>query len=407
LPLAADRISWELSIVSLSLTAFTLVNLLTKSKKHKTDLMLAIWLILLNIPSIHTILFELRIRASLFTLLTNPTLNLLQGPMLFLYVRMLINRKPEVHIEKEIIHFIPFAFLYAVFISIPQPQLMRPSPNRLYSLAGPGLDNPLLSIAEPFLRYFGVINALFFIAYSIAVIALLMKHKKVISEIFSQNDNQISLKWIYALPITYFLLVVLNFSYEAFTNTSLHRNPLTLHMMSFLCIIVLLCFFGVKQKPIFYSSKSTSPHTKSDEPLTPSDTIEQQTESLTEPEATEAATSDPAADELIQKMQHYMTTEKPYQDPEFSVYTLAEALNVPRRTLSTALNSCLSKNFYQYVNEFRLEEVKLLLQQPDKQQQKIIDLAFQAGFKSKSSFNSLFKQYCGVTPTQYRKQFQQ
>lgn len=393
----SDRLSWELSIIGLSLTAFTLANLMTKPKHHKTDLLLSIWLVFLNIPLLHTVLSGLNINAQPFRLLTNPTLNLLQGPILFLYVRMLINRDTNLQPKKELLHLVPFTVFYLIFISSTQSLPMMPSPDGLASSTGPAPNHFFLSTFAPLLRHFGLINALIFIGYSIAVVMLLLKHQKQIAEIFSQNDHHISLRWIYALPVTYLLLVFLNLANETLFTGLVQFNPLALHMLSFLCVIVLLGFFGVKQIPVFYSAKPIATLKEQAVPLITDDTLSSATSQAAPVaiDSTQPAPPDQTTTALIAQLQYHMKTEKPYQDPDFSVYALAEAVNVPRRTLSAALNSCLSKNFYQFVNEYRLEEVKHLLQQPAGQQAKIIDIAFQSGFKSKSSLTACLNNISG------------
>ena len=111
--------------------------------------------------------------------------------------------------------------------------------------------------------------------------------------------------------------------------------------------------------------------------------------------------NDAEMQQLLATMQSYMQDNKPYLNSEFSVYQLAEALNIPRRRLSHALSQGLNTNFSQYINECRINEVKELLKDHDNKSS-ILQLAFKSGFKSKFSFNSLFKKHCSVTPSQYR-----
>lgn len=174
-------------------------------------------------------------------------------------------------------------------------------------------------------------------------------------------------------------------------------------MLSFLTFIVLLCFFGIKQKPVFQTKCLDSDKKES---VTEDVSIASNSTNENNETTSNNNLSNEFIKQIIEEMQSYMQSEKPYTDPDFSVYMLSKALNIPRRSLSLVLNTGLSKNFYQYVNEFRIEEVKIQLEHQDNKST-IIDIAFQAGFKSKSSFNSLFKQYCHVTPSQYRKMIKQ
>lgn len=397
----AESLAWEISIVGLSLTAFTITNILTKSYRHKTDLLLCIWLVLLNMPLVHATLAHLGYVFPALNLYTNPTLNLLHGPALYLYVRMLVSEKTTMKVS-ELLHLIPITLIYPLFISMSHPAPMVPKPGQGEFDVGPVGEGGVTTFFEPILTHFGLLNALIFFAYSTVTIYALIQHQKNITGVFSQNDNRISLKWIYALPATFVILVLINVVSENTPQLSAQIDPLSLHLLSFMSFSVLLCFFGVKQKPVFYFRQPL---------LKVMEVVE--LEIATEKPARDCGAKDKDSSDteiskesiaqIINDMQTYMIREKPYLDPDFSVYTLAEALSIPRRILSLVLNSGLSKNFYQYVNEFRIEEVKTQLEQSQEKPSTILDIAFQSGFKSKSSFNSLFKQHCKVTPSQYRK----
>lgn len=386
--------TWEICIIGLALTAFTLINILSKSYKHQSDWLLCIWLVLLNIPLFHTTLSYLDHDAPRFNLVTNPTLNLLHGPILYLYVQTLVSNQKISFGKSELLHLIPFVVFYIAFISMDHSQPMRPT-----------LDNPehASSLFALLMARFGLINGLIFIAYSIATIFALRKHQKNISGIFSRNDNLISLKWLFALPATFAVLVILNFLNEGMLDSTAVIKPLTFHMLSFLSFTVLLCFFGVKQKPVFLFQPAL---TEVDIALKTAAANDGEI-AVEAPDTSACDMSDEATAQLIEAMQEYMLREKPFLNADFSVYTLADAVNTPRRNLSQVLNNGLSKNFYQYVNEYRIEEVKRLLKDPALAKSTILDIAFRCGFKSKSSFNSLFKQHCEMTPSQYRKQLKQ
>jgi len=80
---------------------------------------------------------------------------------------------------------------------------------------------------------------------------------------------------------------------------------------------------------------------------------------------------------------------------------LSELIGVSTHHLSEALNQHEGKNFYQFINDYRVSYVQKMLAQ--EQTAKILDLAMTAGFSSKSTFNAVFKQTTGLSPTQYRQ----
>jgi len=93
--------------------------------------------------------------------------------------------------------------------------------------------------------------------------------------------------------------------------------------------------------------------------------------------------------------------EKPFLNPELSLPELADSLEVSRNQLSSVINKIHKKNFYEFVNQFRVDEVKKLMEDPKNKHLKLISLAYDAGFNSKASYYRIFKQLTEMTPTQY------
>lgn len=107
--------------------------------------------------------------------------------------------------------------------------------------------------------------------------------------------------------------------------------------------------------------------------------------------------------ELIERLRTFMTDTKPYLDPELSLSSLAKQMGMTRNQLSELINAGLGENFYDFINRYRVEEVKRLMADPQKQHYNLLGIALEAGFKSKSTFNLIFKRFTGLTPTEYRK----
>jgi AraC-like DNA-binding protein len=104
--------------------------------------------------------------------------------------------------------------------------------------------------------------------------------------------------------------------------------------------------------------------------------------------------------QIVEKLELLMHTEKLYLDPTISLSQLGKKTGIADHHISQALNGYLKKNFYDYVNTFRLEETKRLLINTEKP---ILHILYDAGFSSKSVFNSTFKRYTGTTPGDFRK----
>jgi AraC-like DNA-binding protein len=91
-----------------------------------------------------------------------------------------------------------------------------------------------------------------------------------------------------------------------------------------------------------------------------------------------------------------------YRNSELTLASLAEQVGVSVHHLSETLNQYAGKNFNLFINEYRVSEVCQQLKQ--EKDRKLIDLALDAGFSSKSSFNAIFKKLTGKTPSLYRRQ---
>ena len=87
----------------------------------------------------------------------------------------------------------------------------------------------------------------------------------------------------------------------------------------------------------------------------------------------------------------YMEHERPYLDSAFSLKDLAEGVSLPIYRVSNTINREMGCNFFQLVNRYRVEAVKKVLDDPASKEVKLLAVAFDAGFNSKASFNSIFK----------------
>jgi AraC-like DNA-binding protein len=107
-------------------------------------------------------------------------------------------------------------------------------------------------------------------------------------------------------------------------------------------------------------------------------------------------------EQLLKRLLDYMIEQKPWHDPELTLTLLASQINIGRNQLSEIINSGTGGNFYDFVNKYRVDEVKQLMVNPKYKDFTILAIAYEAGFPSKSTFNSIFKKFTGLTPSGYR-----
>jgi AraC-like DNA-binding protein len=107
-------------------------------------------------------------------------------------------------------------------------------------------------------------------------------------------------------------------------------------------------------------------------------------------------------DGVVQRLEAIMKNEKVFLYENLSLQTLAERLKENPNRISYVLNSTLQKSFYDYVNAYRIEEVKTKMRHPKYTHLKLIEIAYECGFNSKATFNRSFKKMVGMSPSDYR-----
>lgn len=122
---------------------------------------------------------------------------------------------------------------------------------------------------------------------------------------------------------------------------------------------------------------------------------------LERPRVGQAATAEDR--EVLGRVRILMARDKPFLDPELTLPMLADMAGITRGELSRAINTEGNENFYDFVNRYRVEEVKGLFAAPEHAESTILELALAAGFNSKSAFNKAFKRFAGTTPGLYRE----
>jgi AraC-like DNA-binding protein len=114
--------------------------------------------------------------------------------------------------------------------------------------------------------------------------------------------------------------------------------------------------------------------------------------------------SEEQSDHVYAKALKLIVDENQFQNPELTLKSLSDTLNVSPQILSQVINQKSGKNFNNFVNTFRIEESKRLLKLEEFRNQTIASIAYEVGFNSISSFNTAFKKQTGETPMAYRQQ---
>jgi AraC-like DNA-binding protein len=105
---------------------------------------------------------------------------------------------------------------------------------------------------------------------------------------------------------------------------------------------------------------------------------------------------------ISEKLKVAMDDDKLFKDQELSVNNLAKQLDIKPYLISRCLSEIYNKRFNDYINEYRVKEVQVLLQDSNNSKYTLLSLAMDAGFNSKSSFNRAIKKQLGISPSELK-----
>ena len=105
--------------------------------------------------------------------------------------------------------------------------------------------------------------------------------------------------------------------------------------------------------------------------------------------------------EYSEQIKEVMAEKKPFLNPDLTVRDLAERINIHPKALSQVINSSFKRNFFDFINKYRIEEAKMIMIKDT--HKTVLEVLYQVGYNSKSAFNVAFKKESGMTPTEFRK----
>lgn len=356
--------------------------MLVQKKKALHDKILIYWLVYLgSYTGIYALLsnqlftnFHL-LSVSFISLLT------LHGPFMYLYISALTDEKFKLQ-SKNLLHFIPFILFNAyLLIGLLLPELS----GRIR------LDHVESEHGAPLLfNFFLIMTALSGPGYFLLSIRLFKKLDINIFNNFSTSDH-INLDWlkklVYSFGTIWTILIIFATIHHIFHLFSwiFCTDGLFLSLSIF---IILIGYFGLKQKEIFIQYPDTH------------------IEYVTEPKTKYAGVmlKETDAELYVSKINHFLSTQKPYLDADLTLPQLATQLQIPSPLLSRIINEKFGLNFFDFINRYRVEEVKVKLGAPEFDHLSLLGIAFECGFNTKSAFNRVFKNLTGLTPSEYKKQ---
>lgn len=296
------------------------------------------------------------------------SLPLVFGPLLYFYTQSIVYTDVSLTLKKSV-HFLPFLLFFG---STEVYYLSLSRVEQEAFLHGASRHHFPMTVSLVTTLVF-----LLFLGYIIASLRLVARYKKAAGQFFSDR-RQTDVTWLYSLLVFFMGVMILATLNGLLTQSALAGAYLLVFNLLVLTVLVFINRVLLKalRQPGFFPFGE---------------------------ERKEKERTNPEKERIAQVVIQYMESHKPYLESELTLDQLAAQLSLKARNLSQAINEVLGQNFFDFVNRYRIDEARRLLTNPVDPKVTVLEVLYQVGFNSKSSFNTLFKKYTGVTPTEFRK----
>lgn len=349
--------------------------LLAKKPKSMSDKILTFWMFIIGL---HLFLYYFHFKGIDINyphlLGIALPLPLIHGPLLFLYTGSLTN-----YFQKwkpiYFLHFLPVIIFYGnyfnFFISSGQEKIE--------------FVKKLSVTPDIFQLFFFPAIIISGFSYIFLTFLLFKRHHRNILNNLSNCGEGNNLHWLRNLIIGLLVIWLVVLFDNLLLDSSLTDPVIYVSVSLF---VVFIGFFGLRQGNIFMNLPNGFLPAK----LT-----------VGEQHYSKSGLKEERAAEIKQLLEKLMEEKKLYLDENISLPQLAEMLNIHPNYLSQVINERFQKNFYDFINSYRIEEFKRLIASGKNKTKTFFALALDCGFNSKASFNNSFKKITGNTPSEFVK----
>ena len=354
--------------------------LISKKDKCLCDKILAFWMFLmaLHLFTYYTLYKGISMEYPILFAIGGP-MPFVHGPTLFLYTRAVTGQMKRWK-SFQFLHFLPIALYFLLYHNF----LFLPREGKLEFI------RQLMDGKIPdYVRFIYPIMVAHAITYLTLTFILLRKHNDRLKESYSYSDHRIDLLWLRSLliglTIVWTIVITANATMSGFEADKAIYATVVL-------FVFFIGFFGVRQGNIF---SSPSP------PTSTSPVAQEEVNVNEQKRYSRSGLKEDEASAISQQLTRLMETEKLYLEERLTLPAVAERLDIHTNYLSQIINERFRKNFYDFINTYRVEEFKSHISRGAHRKMTLFSLALECGFTSKGAFNSAFKKSTGQTPTEF------
>lgn len=372
-----------IAYIGIAQAIFTICLLFKKKATNIPDRILSIWMFgLALLYGLDIIKGYRQITEMLWPISINISLTF--PPLLFLYSKYII--KKHTCFEKiDYLHFTP-SVIGIIIITLS------------YSFCSSNIYN-FLSYAEFYNQMIPLrdiySDALYFSVWIYVTLTLIRiyNYKKQLVNTYSFESAKISLNWLLFIAIFYLI-----FFHYTIIIAILQINKFTINYIEdlgspmSLLIIYVLSYYGLKQELLNQEKIYTTP------------VLNKNLENCdhSNDRYTKSGLKKHQANIYLEQLIIFIEKSEAWKDPELSIAKLSEQTNIPRHYITQTLNEHLHKNFYTFVNEYRIEYAMKLIRSDQYKNWSFLAIAYESGFNSKTAFNNFFKKHTQMTPSEFK-----
>ena len=284
------------------------------------------------------------------------------GPLIYFYVKSLVNQS-FIFQEKDYLHFIPVLFQAGLYLFLT---------TKNYSFKKWYWENVHLWITYK-IEFDGTFISM--LIYLILSIQLLRNYQIYVVNNFSET-SKIRLNWLKIILIILVVLCVqwlIEIILRDFFNLYFNYDY-SIQILGIMALI--LAIGGIRQANLSEVNFEEE--------------VIQKTQIQVD-------------SQILEQIKLGMDIQKLYLNPTLTLAEFAKEIKLNSKIVSQQINTGLGKSFNDFVNEYRVEEVKKRLNSPDLERLTILGIAYESGFNSKTTFNRIFKDFTGVAPRDFLK----
>ena len=317
------------------------------------------------------------------------------APLIYFYVCGLTNRSFSFR-KHHLFYFLPLLVLYFLWI----PVYFKTAEGKVDFLSKVfNREGDILQAAYPCNLFFATV----FVALFSSCIFLFMSFYRLykfnirIKQLYSSVDS-IRLKWLKFLLILSSLILLSSFL-SLFIDS---RVFYVMDLVAFPIFIFFISYYDLRQKRIPLTAESITdeknPYEIQKTQLPQESTVKEESVKYAR-----SGISEETAEALSGRLMFLVNQEKIYLKNDLSLQELADMMETSTHKLSQLLNEKMNQSFYEFISYHRVEEVMRRLASDRFNHLKVLAIAFDSGFNSKTTFNAAFKKHAGLSPTEYRK----